>query len=313
MLDEKPNKQWLDSFITESRNHLSTFPSSALVTVLWALALLQHRPPSDWMHRCLATITAVLSSNFTAATAAGVAAAAPVSAAASSSVQLLQRPHLPGTAAAAAITAAAGSGVPLHLTALTPSQITKLIWSLAALDSQLPDQLMQLLTWQAESVISAIDSDDLAQLVWALDRLDSTQEKIWVCRFAASARAQLLAATGGALARKAGQGLRGRSPLQQGLGSSTAAMAAAGFKQVHGVSGLGQVVMIRSSRAAAAGQQQQGSGIPAVAAGGSTPGTAATVPGVTRIAAIAGLSEWMGRVKMSKQELYAKLMQMQQQ
>eukprot|EP00878_Enallax_costatus_P010224 GHUV01010672.1.p1 GENE.GHUV01010672.1~~GHUV01010672.1.p1 ORF type:complete len:639 (+),score=197.98 GHUV01010672.1:235-1917(+) len=301
MLDEKPNKQWLDSFITHSRDQLFSFPTNALLTVLWALALLQHRPPSDWMHRCLAAVTAVLSSSMGAATTA-TAAAAPRSAGSSSSVQLLQRPQLPGMAAAA------GKVVAANLAALTPSQITNLIWSLAALDCQLPQQLMQLLTWHAESVISAVDSDDLAQLVWALDRLDDTQEKIWVRRFAVIARAQLLTATGGGLAHNVGQGLRALP--QQGLGSTAAAdLAAVGFRQLHGVSGMGQVVMIRPSRAAAAAgqQQQQGSASSAAAAGSST-----AVPVVARGAAVASIAEGIKRTKISKQELYAKLMQLQQ-
>lgn len=300
MLDEKPSRQWLDSFIAESRIHLPTFPSSALVTVMWALALLQHRPPSDWMHRCLAAVTACLSSSFAAA-AAATAAMAPRATVSSSSidgVQLLQRPQLPGAAAAAA-----GQVAPPHLAILTPSQATNLVWSLAALDCQVPDQLMQLLAWQAESVISAVDSDDLAQLVWALDRLDESQDKVWVRRFAATARTQLLAATGGALAHQGGLGV----PQQQQGSASAAAMAAAGFRQLPGVSGMCQVVMIRPSRAAAVtaagqqGQQPPGDGlVTAVAA----------VTSANRVPA--GLAEGITKSKRTKQELYAKLLHLQQ-
>ncbi len=56
MLDEKPGKQWLDSFQAESRAKLASFPTPSLVTTAWGLALLQHRPKQDWVDRYLAVV-----------------------------------------------------------------------------------------------------------------------------------------------------------------------------------------------------------------------------------------------------------------
>eukprot|EP00877_Chromochloris_zofingiensis_P013971 jgi/Chrzof1/8828/Cz03g25300.t1 len=54
MLDEKPGKEWMDCFLSESRALLHIFPPQALVTVIWGLALLHHLPKADWVERYLA-------------------------------------------------------------------------------------------------------------------------------------------------------------------------------------------------------------------------------------------------------------------
>lgn len=291
MLDERPSKPWLESFLIESRKRLPTFPSSALVTVIWSLALLQCRPPSDWMDRCLAATMACLSNTYEAAMAA-TAAVAPRAAASSNigGVHLLQRPQLPGST-----TPAAAAAVPPHLAPLTPSQITDLVWSLAALDCRLPDQMLRLVIWQAERVISAVSSDDLAQLVWALDRLDDTSDKIWVRGFAASARAQLLAAMSSSLNPGSGPS----APMPQRGVASSAAVAAAGFKQLHGVSSMGQVVLIKPKKEAAGAGAGAGDGAQQQQHSGS----------LAALVAAKGLI----KTRLSKQELYAKLLQFQQQ
>jgi hypothetical protein len=276
MLDEKPGKQWLDCFLSESRKLLPAFPSGPLVTVIWSLALLQHRPPSDWMARCLTAVGSCLE-----ASSAAAAAAAGRLGGSSSSSRLLQKPQLPGMQGAAAAGLGAGLsswGYPADypnpnpqqqqqvVAPLSPQQVTRLAWSLATLDCQLPAQLMQQLMERAESLVGQLDSDSLAQLVWALDRLDDTADKIWVRRFAATARAHLLSSHQGGFA--AG----GFRPL-----AGTAGFSLPGFGVQQG-SGLksGQVVLVKPARPAAA---QQGGAAAAVMPAGM--GRAAAAAGVT--------------------------------
>jgi hypothetical protein len=315
MLDEKPGKQWLDCFLCESRKLLPAFPSGPLVTVIWSLALLQHRPPSDWMARCLTAVSSYLE----ASSAAAAAAAAGRLGNSSSSSRLLQKPQLPGmqAAAAAGLGSASCGYHPADypnpnpqqqqqqqvVAPLSPQQVTRLAWSLATLDCQLPGQLMQQLMERAESLVGQLDSDSLAQLVWALDRLDDTPDKIWVRRFAATARAHLLSSHQGGFA--AAGGFR---PL-----AGTAGFSLPGFGVQQGL-GLksGQVVLVKPARPAAGLGQM-----------GSVAAAAAAVDGEGRAAAAAGVTvqkkEIVDELKRvgfgplrgaSKQEVLAKLKQM---
>jgi hypothetical protein len=315
MLDEKPGKQWLDCFLCESRKLLPAFPSGPLVTVIWSLALLQHRPPSDWMARCLTAVSSYLE----ASSAAAAAAAAGRLGNSSSSSRLLQKPQLPGmqAAAAAGLGSASWGYHPADypnpnpqqqqqqqvVAPLSPQQVTRLAWSLATLDCQLPGQLMQQLMERAESLVGQLDSDSLAQLVWALDRLDDTPDKIWVRRFAATARAHLLSSHQGGFA--AAGGFR---PL-----AGTAGFSLPGFGVQQGL-GLksGQVVLVKPARPAAGLGQM-----------GSVAAAAAAVDGEGRAAAAAGVTvqkkEIVDELKRvgfgplrgaSKQEVLAKLKQM---
>jgi hypothetical protein len=302
MLDEKPGKQWLDVFLSESRKLLPAFPSGALLTVIWSLALLQHRPPSDWMARCLTAVSSCLEASSAAAAAA---AAGRLS---SSSSRLLQKPQLPGAAAAAG---SSSWGYPVdypnpqqqqHVVApLSPQQVTRLAWSLATLDCQLPAQLMQQLMERAESLVGQLDSDSLAQLVWALDRLDDTTEKIWVRRFAATARAQLLSSHQGGFAAGGFRSLAGAAGFSlPGFG----AQQGAGFKS-------GQVVLVKPARPAAG--QQGAAAAAAVPAGRGRAAATAAAGGVTVQTEVAEELKRVGFGPLrgaSKQEVLAKLKQM---
>jgi hypothetical protein len=166
MQDEQPSRTWLDAFTSSSAQYLSTFSSSSLVTVVWSLALLQHRPPSDWMLDCFAA----LSRSF-AATAAAVAADRPF-------IQQQQQ-----------------RGAEL----LGPAQVTRLSWALAALDCQLPANISAGLLQLCLLHVPQLDADSLAQLVWAWDRLDGTQDKQLVQQIATAARAQLMPHAHGSL------------------------------------------------------------------------------------------------------------------
>jgi hypothetical protein len=168
MLDEQPSTAWLSTFSSSSQQHLHSFGSSMLVNVVWSLALLQHRPPSDWTLSCMAA----LSRSF-AATAAAVSA----------DDQDHQQQLL---------LAAQAQQQDLEVEPLSPAQLVRVSWSLAALDCQLPAafsaQLLQLCMQHA----SHLDADSLAQLVWAWDRLDTTQDKQLVRQIAAAVRSQLM-------------------------------------------------------------------------------------------------------------------------
>jgi hypothetical protein len=161
MFDSQPSRSWLDTFSDASHKHLHSISSSTLVTVVWSLALLQHRPASDWMLDCLE----VLSRSFAATLAAGHAA---------DDEQQQQQQHA------------------LCAEPLSPAQVSKVAWAFAALDCQLPAafsaQLLQLCLLHAPH----LDADSLAQLFWAWDRLDSTQEKLYMRQLAAAARTQLM-------------------------------------------------------------------------------------------------------------------------
>jgi hypothetical protein len=310
MLDEKPGKQWLDCFLCESRKLLPAFPSGALVTVLWSLALLQHRPPSDWMARCLTAVSSCLEASKAAAAAA---AAGRLN---GSSSRLLQKPQLPGTYSSAAAGSAAGSWGYLftdtpnmqqqqqqQVVPLSPQQVTRLAWALATLDCQLPAQLMQQLSERAEALVGQLDSDNLAQLVWALDRLDDTPEKMWVRQFAATARAQLLASHSGGFAA-------GFRPL-----SGTAGFSLPGFG-VQQSSALkhGQVVLVKPARHAAM-QQPAAAAAASGPAGLSRGAAAAAAAGITVQKEIVAELQRVGFGSLrgaSKQEMLAKLKQMRQ-
>jgi hypothetical protein len=159
MLDEQPSRTWLDAFTSSSTQHLSTLSSSSLVTVVWSLALLQHRPPSDWMLDCFAALSCAF-----AATTAAVAADNP-------SFQQQQQQYAEP---------------------LGPAQVTRLSWALAALDCQLPANFSAGLLQLCLLHVPHLDADSLAQLVWAWDRLDGTQDKQLVRQIATAARTQLM-------------------------------------------------------------------------------------------------------------------------
>jgi hypothetical protein len=318
MLDEKPGKQWLDCFLSESRKLLPAFPSGPLVTVIWSLALLQHRPPSDWMARCLTAVSSCLEASSAAAAAA---AAGRLGNGSNSSSRLLQKPQLPGmqAAAAAGLGSASWGYHPADypnpnpqqqqqqvVAPLSPQQVTRLAWSLATLDCQLPGQLMQQLMERAESLVGQLDSDSLAQLVWALDRLDDTPDKIWVRRFAATARAHLLsshqggfAAAGGfrPLAGTAGFSLPGFG-VQQGLGLKSGQVVL--VKPARPAAGLGQMGGMAAAAAVPAGM---GRAAAAAAAAGVTVQKKEIVDELKRV----GFGPLRGA---SKQEVLAKLKQM---
>jgi hypothetical protein len=150
---------------------------------------------------------------------------------------------------------------------------------------------MQQLMERAESLVGQLDSDNLAQLVWALDRLDDTPEKLWVRRFAATARAHLLSSHSGGFAA-------GFRPL-----AGTAGFSLPGFG-VQQSSGLkhNQAVLVKPARPAA--------GVPA----GMSRGTAAAAAaGITVQKEIVEELQRVGFGSVrgaSKQEVLAKLKQM---
>jgi len=170
MLDAVPSTAWLHAFINHSKPHLESFCSSSLVTVVWSMSLLQHRPPTDWMLSVLSALAACMG---------GAAAAGDVPAGSSSHASSLS----------------GGQHSSQHATGraepLAPAQVTRVAWALAALDCHLPaafaEQLLQLCLQHAQ----VLDGDSLAQLVWAWDRLDDSPDKQAVRQVAAAARAQL--------------------------------------------------------------------------------------------------------------------------
>jgi hypothetical protein len=166
MLDEQPSRAWLDTFTSSSQQHLQTLSSSRLVTVVWSLALLQHRPPSDWMLACFAALSQCFDATAAAAAAAG----------SSHSGDAQQRQQCAEHA----------------VEPLGPAQVTRVTWALAALDCQLPADLSAQLLQLCLLQLPQLDSDSLAQCVWAWDRLDSSQDKQSVQQIAAAARAQLM-------------------------------------------------------------------------------------------------------------------------
>jgi hypothetical protein len=172
MLDEQPSTAWLSIFSSSSQQHLHSFGSSTLINVVWSLALLQHRPPSDWTLSCMAA----LSRSF------AVTAAALADSTAAEDQHLQQQLSV----------AVQARQQDLEVEPLSPAQLVRVSWSLAALDCQLPAafsaQLLQLCMQHA----SHLDADSLAQLVWAWDRLDTTQDKQYVRQIAAAVRSQLM-------------------------------------------------------------------------------------------------------------------------
>lgn len=173
MLDEQPSTAWLDSLTTHSQQHLQTCSTSSLVTLVWSLALLQHRPHSDWMGACFEALSRCLAATIAAADAQ----------------QHGQQQWVGGAQ---------------HVEPLAPAQLTRVAWALAALDSHLPaafaDQLLQLCLRQAPQ----LDDDSLAQIVWAWERLDCTQDKRFVRQVAAVGRVHSLS---GSTGRDGGVGL----------------------------------------------------------------------------------------------------------
>eukprot|EP00879_Flechtneria_rotunda_P004741 GHRR01005010.1.p1 GENE.GHRR01005010.1~~GHRR01005010.1.p1 ORF type:complete len:362 (+),score=159.18 GHRR01005010.1:511-1596(+) len=209
MLDEKPGQHWLDCFVSESRKLLPTFPSCALVTVMWAFAMLQHRPPNDWMQRCLSVLGSWLAASsvpqWDAAGQLGIAGQLQSVSSANTSLVLLQRPQRPAGIDRGMLSLTALSAGQQHngspdqasqqrqqQSPPSSQQLSRLTWALAALDCKLPAGFMELLMLQTEHHIEAMDPSSLADLVWALDKLDETQDKLWVRRFTATARARLL-------------------------------------------------------------------------------------------------------------------------
>lgn len=165
MLDEQPSRAWLDTFTSSSQQHLQTLSSSSLVTVVWSLALLQHRPPGDWMLACFAALSQCFE-------ATGAAAG-------SSHSGDTQQQHRQQRAEHA-------------VEPLGPAQVTRVTWALAALDCQLPADLSAQLLQLCLLQLPQLDSDSLAQCVWAWDRLDASRDKQLVRQIAAAARAQLM-------------------------------------------------------------------------------------------------------------------------
>jgi hypothetical protein len=179
MLDEQPSRSWLQAFIAASKQQLDALSSSSLVTLMWALALLQQRPPSDWMHRCLGVLASCLDATCAAA----------ATAAAGDAGDTQQQEHQ-------------------QMAPLSPQQLTRVTWALAALDCQLPAHVSAPLLQLSLAVVDHLDVDSLAQLMWAWDRLDETASKQHVRQLAAAARARLVpegeqhahSSSGGALA-----------------------------------------------------------------------------------------------------------------
>lgn len=225
MLDESPGRAWLDCFLAESRRALPTASPGAVVTLLWSLALLQHRPPADWMLHCMAAVSRLLGSSSSTAPQqpdCSVAAAAPAPAAtvvggASPGCHMqLMRPPLPGALAAAA--AAAAATTTPTAPPLSAQQLVRLAWSLASLNCQLTGELTQRLAQATEAHVPRLDADNLSRLVWAFDRLDATHDKQCVRRIAAAARVQLL-------------GDEEARPVMTQRSSSTPAVAAQALRQ----------------------------------------------------------------------------------
>jgi hypothetical protein len=51
VLDERPGKQFLDSFQAESRAQLEAFGGAALARMVWGLATLGQKPKQEWLDR----------------------------------------------------------------------------------------------------------------------------------------------------------------------------------------------------------------------------------------------------------------------
>jgi hypothetical protein len=162
--------------MSASKRQLGSLSTSSLVTLLWALALLQQRPASDWMCGCLGQLARCLD-----ATCAAAEAVAPAVAAGAANA------HDGASSGGSSSDGAAG------VEPLTPQQLTRATWALASLDCQLPAATARALLQLGLASVAHADADSLAQLVWAWDRLDETPGKQHVQQLAAAARSRLMA------------------------------------------------------------------------------------------------------------------------
>lgn len=243
MLDEQPSTAWLLAFTSSSQQHLRALSSSSLVNLVWSLALVQHRPPSDWTIGCLEAL-----SHTFAATAAAVAGAVP-----------------------------AGPDSPQE--PLSPAQLVRVSWALAALDCQLPGAFSAQLLQLCMQCAPHLDADSLAQLVWAWDRLDATPDKQHVRQIAAAVRSQLMPGVysslmGGVLqgsyssaSTRAGHGPGDTSALQRPVAKVRVGQQRVVVRSNGGSSGAGQVVVLAQQQQQQVRGVQEGAALAAVPAG----------------------------------------------
>jgi hypothetical protein len=193
MLEEQPSKQWMDGLLAASKQLLPSFPPHALATMLWALALMQHRPPADWLERCMPAIDALLGPPPQAA---------------------------PEDADADTDAAAAASGsAPPRPPAFDTAALPRVAWALAALGVGPPRPTLERLVARCAGDVGALCGDAVAELVWALERLDGVPGRPLIAVVTTAARRALLGARSGA----SGSGDNG---AQRGAGAPAAAPVA---------------------------------------------------------------------------------------